>query len=80
MAIGRRGEIIQAVEVVAKSTIGIVTNIPGANTIIHAIEDTNITFTFKDVDDKVVSALAGSDWVGGSDCLTISTTGIVVAT
>lgn len=80
MAIGRKGETIQAVEICSSSIVGIVTDIYGANRIIHAVEDTDITFTFRDADDKTVSALAGSDWVGGSDCLTISTTGVVVAT
>lgn len=80
MAIGRKGETLQAVEICSSTTIGIVSGIEGRNKQIHAIDAGNITFTFRDVAPKVVAALAGSDWVSGSDCETITSVGQVIVT
>ncbi len=78
MARGKYGETLQAVEININSFIGIATDLTGAGSQIHLLEDGDITFSFGDKDVAVDGLLAGMDLVAGPGCTAITSTATVI--
>ena len=78
MAIGKKGETLQAVSINADSFIGIAINIGGAASTVHLLEDSDLTFHFAS-GDKILSELSlGMDFVAGPGCTGITSTAEVI--
>ena len=78
MAIGKRGETLQVVEINEDTLIGVITNQGGPNSLVTLIDDGNITFHFP-VGDKIIEAVsAGTSFVAGQRCTGITSTDNVI--
>jgi len=79
MAIGKRGETLQAIEINEQTKLGTLANEGGTGTLLHMMADGDVTFHFAS-GDKTVTLTAGSDVVAGTGCTGITTTVNVIAT
>ena len=77
MARGKYGETLQAVEINSSSIIGIISNIGGAGSQVHTLEDGDLVFHF-DTIDKQITTFAGSDFVAGPGCTGITSQAKVI--
>jgi hypothetical protein len=77
MARGKYGETLQAVEINSSSVIGVISNIGGAGSQVHILEDGDLIFHFDGID-KQITAYAGSDFVAGPGCIGITSQAKVI--
>jgi hypothetical protein len=72
--IKRASQLIQAFPVTSRTFSGVANNYTAGGSVIHAAQDTDITFTFKDGTSLVLSAKQGMDFAIGDDVESITST------
>jgi hypothetical protein len=70
----RASQLIQAFPVTSRTVKGIVNDYTAGGSVIHAAEDGDITFTFKDGSSLVLTVTAGMDFAIGDDVASITST------
>ena len=78
MAIGKKGETLQAVSVNSDSFVGVASAEGGAGSLVHILADGDITFIFPSGNKVLTGLMAGMDFVAGSGCQGITSTAAVV--
>jgi len=78
MAIGKHGETIQAPEVNESSFIGTAANIGTVGSVVHLLQDGDVTFHFSGGDKALTGLKAGMDFVAGNGCIGITSTATVI--